>query len=44
MYLHDGRTLYQLAHQFLQDFCYNNPRNQEVLHKDMDLLMVRWFV
>ena len=34
-------TLYQLAHTFLQDFCSSNPQNQELLHNDVDFLMVR---
>jgi len=33
-------TLYQLAHSFLQDFCHNNAQNQELLHGDVDFLMV----
>jgi len=34
-------TLYHLAHTFLQDFCMNNPQNQELLHADVEFLMVR---
>jgi len=34
-------TLYQLGHTFLQDFCMNNPQNQELLHADVEFLMVR---